>query len=355
MLRPTPAGFAALLLGLLTACSSAPTAVPAPGGPALVTSPTSSAAAYLYIASKGPTQSKQKGMTTAFRVGQPTALRIARDTVHPAGIAVDHDGNVYVIAEGSLYVYAPGLSYLIRTVPGAFKNSLQTPIVIDAQNDVYFVASDGIGAAGIVEYSEGAVTLLRTIPVLPYDFGSPEAIAVDRSSNLYVASNEIQVYGPTGTSPIETIPASNADAIAVDSAGHVYADVCPQGSGGIDVYSPTGVLIRSKPGCSYFLSLDQNDYLYAGYQGAWRDLDGAVAVYKPYSFTLFRSVNQGIHRIRAMIVDPQGDLYVANGRGGTGSGNVVMYPPGKGIPAWTASGGGRNGVTYPSGLAVWQP
>src|SRR5262249_52381382 len=110
--------------------------------------------------------------------------------------------------------------------------------------------------------------------------------------------------------------------------------------------------IRSNSQCPWFLAFDQNDYLYAGYEGAYRDINGAVVVYKPYSFRLFREIKHGIRRIRAMIVDPSGNLYVANGRGGTGVGNVVMYPFGKGVPAWKVGGGAANGITYPEGLAL---
>lgn len=333
-----------LLLALVAGCSSVSKALPVAGPDGLRSVlPRSSAAPYLYIASRAPIyRSKRNGMTSVFQVGQPTPLRIATETVHPIGVAVDHDGNVYVVSEGSLYVYTPGLTSLIRTVPGALSNTggESVPIVVDAQNDVYFPTQDGIA-----EYSEGAATLLRQLPAFT------NAFAVDRSSNLYVGGDgQLEVYAPTGTSPTRAIPVPNVDAIAIDSLGHIYIDVCR--GYGIEVFSPTGRFIRGNNQCSRLLALDQNDNLYVGYEGPDRNLDGAIVAYKPYSFNVFKEIRQGIHRIRAMIVDPGGNLYVANGRGGTETGNVVMYPFGKGVPAWKVAGGGGNGVTYPTGLAL---
>lgn len=330
-----------LLLAFVAGCSSAPKTLPVTGTDVLRSAVSASAAPYLYIASKGPQyKAKRNGMTAVFQVGQPTALQIAAQTVHPIGVAVDHDGNVYVVSEGSLYVFAPGLTSLIRTVPGAWSNTNAVPIVVDAQNDVYFLTQ-----TGIAEYSEGAATLLRQLP----EFTS--AFAVDRSSNFYVAGDaQLEVYGPTGTSPTHAIPVPNVDAIAIDSVGHIYLDVCR--GYGIEVFSPTGRFIRGNNQCSTFLALDQNDYLYVGYEGPNRNLDGAIVAYEPYSFRVFKEIKEGVHRIRAMIVDPKGNLYVANGRGGTNTGDVVMYPFGKGIPAWKVAGGGKNGITYPEGLAL---
>lgn len=343
MVRLLGLGVVAVLTALVAACSAPSKTLPIAGGNIFrPTSSRSSAAPYLYVASKGQdVKSRGRGMTAVFQVGQSSALRLATQTVHPVGVAVDHDGNVYVVSEGTLYVYAPGLSSLIRTVPGVYNEGAPVSIAVDAQNNVYVPTQN----YQIAEYSEGGATLLRVIQ------GASPTFFVDRSSHLYVTSNDtIWVYGRTGTSPIRTIGVPNVDAIAVDSMGHIYADVCR--GYGIEVFSPTGRFIRGNNQCSTILALDQNDYLYVGYGGPSRNAHGAVVVYKPYSFEQFKEIKEGIHRIRAMIVDAAGNLYVANGRGGTGVGNVVMYPFGKGTPAWTVAGGDRDGITYPEGLAL---
>jgi sugar lactone lactonase YvrE len=178
----------------------------------------------------------------------------------PGGVAVDSAGNIYVADSGNDTVRKISPAGVVSTLAGTAKSSGSSDgtgaaaqfanpsgIAVDSSGNVYVadtanhtirkITSSGVvttfaGSAGHSGTADGAGTQAR--------FNSPAAVAVDSSSNVYVADTEnhaIRKISPAGT--VATIAGSigtsgSADGtgtsasfyepygIAVDASGNVY-------------------------------------------------------------------------------------------------------------------------------------
>jgi len=214
-----------------------PTATATPDPPAL-------AASEIYAANSAC------GSVTGYATssdGNVTPIISESPLCHPAGVAVDSEENVYVTNNGlgstnrasSVMIYPAGST----TPSGAIQGSatgLSDPqaIAIDKNGNIY-VANEhtkGIENNTITVYSAGStgnVAPIQTIGGSNAGLSNPSGIAVDNSGKIYVANssdNTVTVYlaGSTGNVPPSTTIGgydtglSNPSGVAVDGNGNIY-------------------------------------------------------------------------------------------------------------------------------------
>ena len=147
------------------------------------------------------------------------------------------------------------------------------------------------GANTVTVYSRGSTSVLRTISK---GVRYPNALAFDRSHNLYVANNFIS-YGHEGT---VTVYAPNSQSVRRTIAQGVNA--------------PNA------------LAFDGSGNAYVANTGTPDFPESTVTVYAPGSKSVSRTISQGVHVPDALAFAGSGNLYVANCRAGCG-GNFERY------------------------------
>jgi sugar lactone lactonase YvrE len=197
-----------------------------------------------------------------------------------AGIAIDAEDHLYVPYPQGVFVYAPRSRKVSRKIRGF--TSTPGDVAIDGRGRLYVV--DG---SFIREYASGSDKLIRTMkgPNRSEFF----YIAVDGSDNVYginyvegASSATVLMYGPTGSSPKETITKSSPISLALDGSGNLF------------VLTAAG-----------------------------------VSEYLPGQSAPFLTYTGGISAPSSLAVDAAGDLFVANTlRGKFGVGSVNEYQVG---------------------------
>ena len=207
-------------------------------------------------------------------------------------------------------------------------SSAKAPIAKDSAGEPTLYAS-GTGGAAI--FAAGGATFLRKI--------RPKAgpVATDRSGRLYVAGETptaVDVYENRGGRlawKVRTKP-NGGGILALDHSGDLYENC---GDSNLCEYGPHNKgLIRQIRGSGSLLVLDTagNLYLAAGIHD--------VAIYAPGSTSPVRTITSGIDYPHLLALDPQGNLYVANGYiGSQPSPNVAVFAPGGSSPARTITVG----------------
>jgi len=231
---------------------------------------------------------------------------------YPQGIALDSSHDIYVADTSSVFVYPAGsngnAAPSSATISTTMTTGLGWPqgIALDSTGKIY-VADDGPGASGpgsVFVYPAGSkanaaptATISGTNTALSY----PQGIALDSSSNIYVADEgavSVFVYsaGSNGNvAPTTIISGSNTEldtpeGIVVDSSLNIY--VTDDGDGSCDgtesvyVY-PAGSIGNAAPGATisggntglcypYGIALDSSGNIYVADEGA-----ASVFVYPP--------------------------------------------------------------------------
>ena len=231
---------------------------------------------------------------------------------YPQGIALDSSHDIYVADTSSVFVYPAGsngnAAPSSATISTTMTTGLGWPqgIALDSSGKIY-VADDGPGASGpgsVFVYPAGSkanaaptATISGTNTALSY----PQGIALDSSSNIYVADEgavSVFVYsaGSNGNvAPTTIISGSNTEldtpeGIVVDSSLNIY--VTDDGDGSCDgtesvyVY-PAGSIGNAAPGATisggntglcypYGIALDSSGNIYVADEGA-----ASVFVYPP--------------------------------------------------------------------------
>jgi hypothetical protein len=172
-------------------------------------------------------------------------------------LTTDSTGQLYVGGlNGTVLAYAPhsaGAATPSRTISVNSSDEI-TALAVDP-NGLLYVGTVGTNVYAVTVYTsqaDGAATPLRTVQ-LPYS-GSVQFLdlAADAAGNIYVVLypvspgsgplGYIDIYAPdaTGPTPTRTITfPSVVYGVAVNGAGHVFADACPSLAGcAVEEFAP---------------------------------------------------------------------------------------------------------------------
>jgi sugar lactone lactonase YvrE len=294
---------------------------------------------------------------------------------YPQGIALDSSDDIYVADTSSVLVYPAGskgnAAPSSATISTTMTTGLGWPqgIALDSSGKIY-VADDGPGASGpgsVFVYPAGSkanaaptATISGTNTGLSY----PQGIALDSSSNIYVADEgavSVFVYsaGSKGNvAPTTTISGSNTEldtpeGIVVDSSLNIY--VADDGDGSCDgtesvyVYplgsngnaAPSATISGGNTGLCYpyGIALDSSGNIYVADEGA-----ASVFVYPPLAslpkqpnypnvtpIATISGNNTGLSGPYGIALDSSGNIYVADF-----SANSVFTYPALGGTGWVA-------------------
>jgi 6-phosphogluconolactonase (cycloisomerase 2 family) len=196
----------------------------------------------------------QDDVITVYATGATGNVAPARDIVgtayhFPKGIAIDPiNGDVYVARANNdaIFIYAPdasGSASPIGKIQGS-QTGLDSPfgVALDTSGNIYVTnTDDGTGNGSVTVYAAGStgnVAPIQTISGTRTGLAGPQQLALDSSSNIYVANaasdsdkGSVTVYAAKANgnvAPIETIEGSatnldGSDGIALDSSNNIYA------------------------------------------------------------------------------------------------------------------------------------
>jgi hypothetical protein len=294
------------LRGTSTSTPTAPAAGGASASAVYMIAPTGDIAAY--------SASQPSGATTVNPIG---TLAIPSPYIVTGPLATDSVGQIYVPVVdpinpnqlGAILIFPPNSTAAgspSRTINvNAYYYSVDA-FAVDPAGRIYVAFNMGSAADAppplVVVYSAGAsgpATPLRTLELTDFFPTGISDIAADAAGNIYVAgvmntintngTGAIAVYPPTAIGPSKasraiTFGTSNVYGVAVDSAGDVFANVCPGCYG-------TNLLIEEfAPGASEAASAIKTINLPSGaaetaYQGGFIRLDGRGNIFT--SMTIF--------------------------------------------------------------------
>lgn len=346
----------------LAGCSAAGTpAIPSAGLGSQPDAAPSSVSAFLYVLNAGGANSSSSssssgntnGSLAEFRVGRPHLLNVINDGINtPRAMTFDNGGNVYVAnasgsssssssgSNGNVTVYVGHGSEQLRTITEGI--SEPDAVAVDGNGTLYVANLGGSSSGSSSSGSTGEVTVYRhgrnhlSYPINA-GISSPRALAVDAKGNLYVlngaatsssssssaANGSVSIYPPKHRSPsiVLTTGIDGPVAMAVDSAG--------------DVFVANGAASGSKSSSAS---------------------GGSVVEFTAGSRTPAGTITNGIAVPRALAIDGNGTLYVANLGGGSSSsssssasgGSVSIYPSGETSPDRIVT----DGVTAPTAIAT---
>ena len=157
----------------------------------------------------------------------------------PGGVATDSAGNLYLISDGTVFkVSSAGILSTFYQGAGA------VGIFVDAQNNVLVAAGNQIikvspsGAPTVIAGTGQAGYNGDGIPATSAKLNSPTGVAADAAGNIYIADNlnyrvrkistngNISTIGGGGGTEVDGVQATQSfaipDAIAVDKSGNIY-------------------------------------------------------------------------------------------------------------------------------------
>lgn len=165
-----------------------------------------------------------------------------------SGVAVNpvnHD--VYVVDAAGLAIdtFDPNTGAQLSSFPipgpgnlfGAFA---EVQIATDPAGDVYVPSGPN---NEVLEYSPTGTQLARFTGSGAAALSKPLGVAVDPLGNVWVAdtgNNRIEEFDPTGATVLSTIASPAVEALAIDSAGDVFASVNPSSGAHVIEYSSAG-------------------------------------------------------------------------------------------------------------------
>ena len=238
---------------------------------------------YVYVLDKGHEQYGNADVQVFDATG--TFVRKWSGFWDPRGIDVGPDGNVYVANSGSnkVQVYTKtGTS--VRTIGsggmGDGKFSMLSHAAVDPSSGNVVTTDTGWNRVQVFTSTGTFVRKWGTAGSGDMQFNQPRGVAVDASSNVYVAdygNKQVKVYTSDGSlvrkwSTIDQYGVTvNPYGIAVDDAGNVYVsdDISPK----VVKYSSTGTAAYQwslSPGLTSGIALDSSRNLYITNPGAWK-------------------------------------------------------------------------------------
>jgi sugar lactone lactonase YvrE len=229
------------------------------------------------------------GMVFEFPAGAAPPVAVGSGLVSPDGVAFDANGNLFIADDG-----APDVVEISNTgVTGAFVAGTQTTVIPSSTNFGGTVLANAsalaVGPNGTLYISDTANKRVVfwnpivgqsgvTLATAANSIASPYGLAVDSSSNLYVADstlNKVLIFSPAGA--ISTVAPPNvtqADGVAVDASGSVLVSDAatgnivrvPNESGSLT--TSDAITIETISPQAYSISLDsQGDVYVAGGHG----------------------------------------------------------------------------------------
>jgi hypothetical protein len=194
----------------------------------------------------------------------------------------------------------------------------------------------------------GMVEILGKGVAITSGIDDPEAIAMDKSGNLYVGSSTspaagyINVYAPNSTTPTRTISNLNGEphGLAVNAAGRLFTALqvrhgCCQIIGAGYVYKAGASTPMQKledlSGFAHDLVFDKSGNLYVA---NFDVMPGWISVYGRGDYVPNRFIHDGIGFPDGMAITPSGDLVVLSLLINH-TFNVTVYPAGQSSPSLT--------------------
>jgi hypothetical protein len=301
----------AVAAALLAGCATAPSANPASPLLPVAGSPAHTPASYVFVS-----ECCGRGSITLYNVELTGVVeRITKGAAYPGVITVDRSGRLYDIVDqiydGSVTEYDRGSVMPSRRIEKDYAWAVAT----DSANNLYVASCPscheyGFGKSSVDVYKAGTTKLLRTITK---GIDLPLALAVDTNDDLYVVNSSyphpaVTVYAPGSSKPLPRITqgVTGPAELALDPSNDLFV------MNGEPSGSPT------------------------------------VVEYEASSGKVLRTITTGIQSPQAIAVDSSATLYVANDSGGVGRGTISVYPPG----AWTPSYQIERGVDYARALTV---
>jgi len=266
-----------------------------------------------------------------------TGVKLTGATLsNPWGMGIDPSGNIYVTNFGNNTVSEWGSTGSYVGTYGTASLANPAGITFDASGNGYVLnynkTNNGKGNekddAYVSQYGGTGGTFASTII---QGLGSATGIAIDASSNLYVAegsynggNNTVAQYNTGGALAFSLSGTTNPEAVAVDGSGNIY--VLDNTNKDVLKYSSTGsflstIIPTSGSGWTlsnpYAIYIDGAGRIYVGDSGT-----GTVKVFNSSGTSLLTTIS-GLTDPRGIVADSQGNLYVSD----YSSGSVYKYIP----------------------------
>jgi hypothetical protein len=322
--------------------------------------------AFLYVLNDGSSSSSSSssgsgsGTLNEYRVGRPRLLNsIGNGISEPRALTFDANGNVYVVndggsssswnssgSNGSITEYVGHGTQLLRTITRGINGPVAA--ATDGRGNLYVANAGGSSSSSSSSSSAslGSVTVyhagrFRLIDTITDGVSAPRALAFDGNGHLYVLN------AASGGSSSSSSSASSGSVTVYDSSRRLIGTL----SNGISmpvamVVDSAGDVMVANAGVSSSSS---------GGSKANAGSTGSVVVFAAGSSTPTATITAGISNPRALALDGNGTLYVANAAGGSSSssssatgGSVTIFTSGTTSPALTIT----DGIAEPESLAV---
>jgi len=311
----------------------------------------------LNTAITGPTLTNAGGAVAAFAFG--TGVPLAGATLsNPYGMGIDPTtGNIYVCnyGNGTVSKYNSLGTFISNTFFTGGTISNPAGITFDASGNAYLLNYNrtnnglGNGNAYVDQYNSSGAYQSTIVQGL----GTANGIAIDLSSNLYVAqgsnnggNNTVSQFNTSGALGFTTGSTNTANpvAVAVDGSGNIY--VLDNTNQNVTKFNSTGTYVSTlitgftNPNA---ICTDGAGDIYVGDSGTGGGT-GSVKVYDS-SGTLLTTI-AGLTDPEGLVTDSKGNLYVSDYTNGT----ITKYPP---IGGYHLSGALYAGLSFNSTTGVF--
>ena len=240
-------------------------------------------------------------------------------TAYPLALAADRLGYLYVANCGDgVEVYAPGGTTIIGVIKRRVRSACE--LAFDSSGKL-FVVNGGSVTMYAASKTPGR---MRYVGRITAGIGLPRTLAFAPSGDLFVVNcrscahnqrrrrDSVSVYSPGSTTPLCTITDGlwYPQAIAIDSTGRLYVASVPltqrgRQPGWVSVYAPGGTkpLRKLTQGVDepWALAIDPSDNLYVANIGA-RPAGNSVTIYASGGTKPLRTITDGVDGPAALAI-----------------------------------------------------